>query len=278
MLALDNATRLMKRLRITWTQVSLDEVACAFGRCPFCGPSAFVRLYADSVGVRCIRCFATAVHMSLGFALRSHVPNLDACSVCELSARGPLAAHLARHARSVALSEYFTDISLGAVRGGVRCEDVQHLTYADASFDVVTHTEVLEHVPDDRRALAELRRVLRADGIMLFTVPLHGRVRTLERARPCAGSIVHLQPPAYHRDPLRGGAGILAFRDYGVDIVERLLAAGFTRAWVESPPKVAWDHGRNVVIARCSDTTGWRGHRQVGRHAGRGVPVGLPGG
>ena len=136
---------------------------------------------------------------------------------------------LRRTAKSAALSEYFADAQPGSCRNGVRCEDVQQLTYADASFDLVTHTEVLEHVPDDARAFAELHRVLRPGGTMLFTVPIYGGDPTVERARLRNGVVEHLMEPAYHIDPLRG-EGILAFRDYGLDIVERLRTAGFAEA------------------------------------------------
>ena len=248
---LDFANQFAARLRSALAQVRPREFALASGRCPFCGPSAFLRLRNHEIGVRCVRCLATAVHASLGLVLREHVPNLSACSVCELSARGPLATYLVRRARSIALSEYIAGTESGAVHDDVRCEDVQHLTYNDASFDVITHTEVLEHVPDDRRAFVELRRVLKPGGIMLFTVPLHGGTRTVERARQLDDGIEYLKPPAYHRDPLRGGAGILAFRDYGNDIVDRLLAAGFTRSWIQSPAhRQPWGIGRDVVVAR----------------------------
>lgn len=49
--------------------------------------------------------------------------------------------------------------------------DVLHLPYADASFDKVLLSEVLEHLPDDRQGLAELRRVLRPGGTLALTVP-----------------------------------------------------------------------------------------------------------
>ncbi|MBA3950163.1 MAG: class I SAM-dependent methyltransferase [Acidobacteria bacterium] len=53
-----------------------------------------------------------------------------------------------------------------AVRG-----DLQRLPFAPASFDCALCTEVLEHVPDDRLAVSELARVLRAGAILLVTVP-----------------------------------------------------------------------------------------------------------
>ena len=227
------------------------EFAVRVQRCPFCGPSLVVRLVRDETGVRCVRCGASAVHLAIGHALRRHVPRFDACEACELSARGPLAGYLVRHAHSVALSEYLPGAASGVMRDGVRCEDVQNLSYADASFDLVTHTEVLEHVANDARAFAELRRVLRPRGIMLFTVPLH-EGPTRERARLHNGEIEHLQPPAYHGDPLHGGAAILVFRDYGTDIVARLLQAGFAEARIEpaSASATHWGYARAVILAR----------------------------
>jgi len=45
------------------------------------------------------------------------------------------------------------------------------LPFPDASFDRVIASEVLEHVPDDRRAMSELARVLRPGGVLAVTVP-----------------------------------------------------------------------------------------------------------
>jgi len=49
--------------------------------------------------------------------------------------------------------------------------DLHDLPLADASFDVVVCTEVLEHVAEPAVVLAELRRVLRPGGRLLVTVP-----------------------------------------------------------------------------------------------------------
>ena len=238
------------RLRSGLALLRPREMAVRVDRCPYCGPTLFVRLRREAIGVRCVRCAASAIHLVIGWALRDHVPDLAGCDVCELSARGPLAEFLKRTAKSATLSEYFADAEPGAYRNGVRCEDVQRLSYADASFDLVTHTEVLEHVPDDARAFAELHRVLRPGGTMLFTVPLYGGYPTIERARLRNGDVEHLMEAAYHIDPLRG-AGILAFRDYGLDIVERLRAAGFAEASVvTSQRRVPWLGDFPVILAK----------------------------
>ncbi|HLX87812.1 MAG TPA: class I SAM-dependent methyltransferase [Acidimicrobiales bacterium] len=61
------------------------------------------------------------------------------------------------------------DDEAGAVRG-----DALRLPFADASFDRVIAAEVLEHIPDDSVAMAELARVLRPGGTMAVTVPRMG--------------------------------------------------------------------------------------------------------
>ena len=45
------------------------------------------------------------------------------------------------------------------------------LPFPDASFDLATTLDVVEHIDDDVAALAELRRVLRPDGVLLVAVP-----------------------------------------------------------------------------------------------------------
>ena len=72
----------------------------------------------------------------------------------------------------------------------------------------------------------------------------------MERARRRNGAVEHLLPPAYHDDRLSGPGTVLVFRDYGVDIVDRLRAAGFARAELMTPRRPApWGLGRRVVVA-----------------------------
>jgi glycosyltransferase involved in cell wall biosynthesis/SAM-dependent methyltransferase len=49
--------------------------------------------------------------------------------------------------------------------------DATALPFDDASFDVVTFFDVLEHIPDDARAAKEAMRVLRPGGFVLVTSP-----------------------------------------------------------------------------------------------------------
>src|SRR6476620_3600854 len=49
--------------------------------------------------------------------------------------------------------------------------DALNLPYADGTFDVVIASEILEHVPADDAAIAELIRVLKVGGTLAVTVP-----------------------------------------------------------------------------------------------------------
>lgn len=241
----------LRRARTAASLVQPGQLGLRPFRCPICGPSLLVRLCAMPTGVRCLRCAASAAVLSLVRVLVEQRPGFRSDTVYEMSAGGPLARFLRREVARVACSEYFDDVAPGAWRDGVQCQDVQRLTYDDASFDVCTSTEVFEHVPDDARGFREIRRVLRPGGLFLFTVPLSRARDTVERATRRDGTLQHLLPPAYHDDRLRGRGKVLVYRDYGPDIVERLKRHGFAEAWIDARSSAAFlGQGVPVVVAR----------------------------
>jgi SAM-dependent methyltransferase len=82
---------------------------------------------------------------------------------------------------------------------------------AAKSVDLVVCTDVLEHVGDDGRALAELRRALRAGGRAVVHVPVLTS-RTVEYGRAVAGDSDHV-------------------RAYGPDVADRFADAGLGVEW-----------------------------------------------
>ena len=97
--------------------------------------------------------------------------------------------------------------------------DITGIEYPDESFDVIYCSHVLEHVPDDRKAMREFHRVLKRDGWAILLVPINADA-TYEDA-----SIVEPQ------DRLREFGQEDHVRIYGPDYVDRLTEAGF---WVET--------------------------------------------
>jgi len=51
-------------------------------------------------------------------------------------------------------------------------EDITQISFEDNSFDVIFCSHVLEHIDDDRKAMRELRRILKPEGFAMLQVPL----------------------------------------------------------------------------------------------------------
>jgi SAM-dependent methyltransferase len=119
----------------------------------------------------------------------------------------------------------------GEVVDGIRNEDACRLSFASASLAVHMSGDVLEHVNDPRRALAEAHRCLEPGGLLLFTVPFHhDRDRSRARATiDMQGRLRHLAPPVFHGDPMRP-EGALVITDFGWDLLEWIRDAGFRDA------------------------------------------------
>lgn len=95
--------------------------------------------------------------------------------------------------------------------------DVTDIQFPDNTFDVILCSHVLEHVSDDKRAMRELKRVLRPGGWAILQVPVDGsRERTFEDPR--------VTDPV-ERERLFGQSDHV--RMYGRDYPQRLADAGF---------------------------------------------------
>ncbi|NEQ51101.1 MAG: class I SAM-dependent methyltransferase [Leptolyngbya sp. SIO3F4] len=97
-------------------------------------------------------------------------------------------------------------------------EDLTHLSFADASFDVVICNHVLEHIPDDRKAMREILRVLKPGGWALLQVPI-GRTLEVTREDPSITDPRERERHFGQRDHVR---------IYGLDYPQRLEQAGFS--------------------------------------------------
>lgn len=50
--------------------------------------------------------------------------------------------------------------------------DATNISYPDKEFDYVIINHVLEHIPDEKKAMLEIRRVLKEDGKCVFSMPI----------------------------------------------------------------------------------------------------------
>ena len=123
--------------------------------------------------------------------------------------------------------------------------DLTALPFEDAAFDLVLCSHVLEHVPDDRAALRELRRVLRPGGLAVIQTPVN-----------------HDQPVTYEDASVTDPEERLSrfsqpdhVRVYGPDLLARLRDAGFGVSVVDA---VDWPPDQ---IARYGLFPRWRSLR-----------------
>jgi SAM-dependent methyltransferase len=94
--------------------------------------------------------------------------------------------------------------------------DICALPFRDDEFDAVICNHVLEHVPDDRAAMRELRRILRQGGFAILMVPFQPDRQTYEDP-----TVVDPE----RREELFGQFDHV--RLYGSDYLDRLREAGF---------------------------------------------------
>jgi SAM-dependent methyltransferase len=86
----------------------------------------------------------------------------------------------------VDFSKSFLELAPRHPRIELRWADATSLPFETGEFDGAICSETAEHVPDDRAVIAEIARVLRPGGILVFTVPILwslARLREMLRKR-----------------------------------------------------------------------------------------------
>ena len=140
--------------------------------------------------------------------------------IAEINACGALHSYLKDHP-NLSYSEWLSDVTPGEMHDGVRCEDLQCLTYPDNYFDIILTSETLEHVPDPDRAWREINRTLKCGGYHVFTIPvIPSQRQTIQRAQLVEGVRKDLLEPAYHGPPER--QNIIVYTDFGMDVTDKL--------------------------------------------------------
>lgn len=96
--------------------------------------------------------------------------------------------------------------------------DMQQMSFADSSIDVILHSDTLEHVRDSKTALKESMRVLKPGGHLFYTVPIViGRLTRTRRSLPAS----------YHGRPGVNRDDCVVQTEYGADFWCEIFEAGF---------------------------------------------------
>lgn len=206
-------------------------------KCTVCGGTAFQRKrvlwdklvsdwelspeeadYIDrQQGEHCTQCRSNIRSIALANAIRNFLPTektlLEALrfpevqdlSILEINEAGMLSRFL-RQMR-------------GHVFGAYPQVDLHAMPYLDNSFDLVVHSDTLEHVEKPVVALRECLRVLKPGGALCFTVPIV--VGRMSRSRSGL-------PKSHHGNPATNADDYLVHTEFGADVWTYILQAGFS--------------------------------------------------
>ena len=232
------------------------------GKCTICGYSvrfffADVALWRESLN--CEHCLATSRYRSVARGILRAIREIAGVDADSLAALPK--SHAGRRIRvydtqppfyyytcayplpdmlkatgwiDVELSQYKPKLKPGQrISEGVTNQNLECLTFADGSLDLVITSDVMEHVRLDKLAHAEIYRVLRMGGVYVFTVPHERswpetlvRVQVTDPEDPAKD--VHILEPEYHGDTNSGDdSGVLSYRVYGRDLEAYLEELGF---------------------------------------------------
>lgn len=97
-----------------------------------------------------------------------------------------------------------------------RVEDITNISFGNDSFDIIICNHILEHIKDESKAFSELKRCLKENGKIVFSVPICWDIDTYEDESVITGE-----------DRLREYGQEDHVRLYGKDIEQRLREHGF---------------------------------------------------
>lgn len=201
-------------------------------RCPICdcdrtftSPDDYWSCRDKLTASDCDYVICISRHRALAAALlsihpRERIPSLK----IHESSPGPVGVSLwlQQNCPGYVMSGYFPDRPFGSTVSGLRNENLEAQTFEDATFDVVVHMDVMEHVFAPFQALREIKRTLRPGGVCLFTAPTYpDRMRSEQVAFLEKGGVRIVGEPEYHGNPQDKKGSLVTWR-YGYDLPLRI--------------------------------------------------------
>ena len=166
-------------------------------------------------GTTCNKCGSNLRSVALANAIRAHLK--DESLLQEIVERGRSESILEIN-EAGNLSPILRRFS-GHVLAAYPEVDIHYLPYGDRSFDLVVHSDTLEHVDNPVHALEECRRVLKPGGALCFTLPII--VARMSRNRAGLAK-------SHHGNPTAPSDDFAVRTEFGADAWTYLMEAGFS--------------------------------------------------
>ena len=167
----------------------------------------------------CVYCRSVPRQRGIIKIIETFFPTYQEMVIHESSPGGPASKKLQRECKRYIPTHYYRDTLPGEYRGGIRCENLEKLTFDDNVFDLVITQDVFEHVLNPAKAFSEVARTLKPEGAHVFTVPYYPDNSTVVRAMESPDGIIHLEEEVYHGNPI-DEKGSLVVTDWGRDLFD----------------------------------------------------------
>ncbi len=185
--------------------------------CPICKFKArkflSAGLYVKRAGSKCPSCHSVERHRHLWLFLTKYFEEENPQSILHFAPENCLQNELNKKAGI----NYYTSDYNPAGKSDFHF-DIQNIDSKDNSYDLIICSHVLEHIPDDRKAIKELYRVLNPGSLVLLQVPIWP-----SEAHPTYENPLITDP----RDRIIHFGQYDHLRIYGLDIIKRIEEAGF---------------------------------------------------
>lgn len=200
---------------------SLVQRKANFGFCPVCErKTVFIE---EMEWLRdhyvCFFCRSIPRNRALIKVLKTLYPGYREMKIHESSPFGPTSDKLRRACKDYTPTFFWPDVPPGERKDNVRCENIERMTFEDATFDMIITQDVMEHVLNPDRAFSEIARTLKPGGAHVFTAPYYYWKKTLVRAVETPEGIKHLEEEDYHGNPV-DSRGALVVTEWGSDFVD----------------------------------------------------------
>ena len=208
--------------------------------CPICGKSSRRFLRSGVVprdDAQCVHCGSLERHRLLWFFVTKKTDLFNGCRKRVLHV-APEACLESRFKDR--LGQDYLTADLFDPKAMVKM-DISAIDYPDETFDVIYCSHVLEHVPDDRKAMREFCRTLKRSGWSILLVPITSEKTYEDPSITSPEERLRIFGQEDH------------VRNYGPDYVDRLREAGFEVEVIRVSDLVGQDEAIHMGLTSATD-------------------------
>lgn len=211
------------------------------GYCHCCRQDTTFTMYGDWLrdAYLCDKCNSVPRQRALQYILDRYFTDWSSLNIHESSPSNTL---ISQYCSRYSSSQYLEGLPLGSEKNGVRCENLEKLTFPDEVFDLVITQDVLEHCHTPQVAFNSIMRVIKLGGAHVFTAPKHpGLQISYPRILVTQNGIEYLMEPDYHDNPVGDGRALVTW-DYGDDFESLVME------WSGNPIQTYVTHDRSLGL------------------------------